>query len=111
MMSSEVASTFPVTGARDRKSFELLLDVFQRVPAQSEMLAGASMKLASTTSGRLVILGEQHLRAVRAEFEGHHNGHRPHRSLDQRSRMARPSFTGALAAGSPRSGETSCSAT
>ena len=33
---------------------------------------------------RLLILGRHHLEAVLAEYVDHYNGHRPHRSLDQR---------------------------
>ena len=33
---------------------------------------------------RLLILGRRHLEVVLAEYVGHYNGHRPHRSLDQR---------------------------
>jgi len=33
---------------------------------------------------RLLILGRRHLEAVLAEYVDHYNGHRPHRSLDQR---------------------------
>ena len=31
----------------------------------------------------ILILGEGHLRTVRAEFARHDNGHRPHQSLQQ----------------------------
>ena len=33
---------------------------------------------------RFLILGRRHLEVVLAEYVGHYNGHRPHRSLDQR---------------------------
>jgi putative transposase len=33
---------------------------------------------------RLLIINERHLRSVLTEYETHYNGHRPHRSLDQR---------------------------
>ena len=33
---------------------------------------------------RLLILGRRHLEIVLAEYVDHYNGHRPHRSLDQR---------------------------
>ena len=33
---------------------------------------------------RLLIVGERQLRSVLADYEAHYNGHRPHRSLDQR---------------------------
>jgi transposase InsO family protein len=33
---------------------------------------------------RFLILGRRHLEAVLAEYVDHYNGHRPHRSLDQR---------------------------
>ena len=34
---------------------------------------------------RMLILGRRHLEAVLAEYLQHHNSHRPHRSLGQRS--------------------------
>jgi putative transposase len=30
---------------------------------------------------RLLIFGQRHLRTIMAEYEGHYNGRRPHRSL------------------------------
>jgi putative transposase len=33
---------------------------------------------------RLLIVGERHLRTVLAEYVGHYNEHRPHRSMGQR---------------------------
>jgi len=35
-------------------------------------------------SDRMLIVGERHLATVLAEYVSHYNGHRPHRSLDQR---------------------------
>ena len=37
---------------------------------------------------RLLILGRRHLEAVLADYVDHYNGHRPHRSLDERSPLA-----------------------
>lgn len=37
----------------------------------------------------LLILGEQHLREVLSEYARHHNGHRPHQGLQQRSPQRR----------------------
>ena len=34
---------------------------------------------------RLLVFGRRHLEAVLTEYLSHYNGHRPHRSLDQRS--------------------------
>jgi len=33
----------------------------------------------------MLILGRRHLEAVLADYLDHYNGHRPHRSIDQRS--------------------------
>src|SRR4051794_31061748 len=33
---------------------------------------------------RMLIVGERHLASVLSEYTAHYNGHRPHRSLDQR---------------------------
>jgi len=38
----------------------------------------------------VLILGEQHLRNVLAEYARHYNGHRPHQSLQQEPRSASP---------------------
>jgi len=38
--------------------------------------------------GRLLIFHERQLRSVLAEYQVHYNGHRPHRSLDQRPPLA-----------------------
>jgi hypothetical protein len=35
--------------------------------------------------GRVLILGERHLRKVLAEYARHYNGHRPHHGLQQES--------------------------
>jgi putative transposase len=42
---------------------------------------------------RRLIFGERQLRAVLAEYEGHYNGHRPNRCLDQRAPLAHPALT------------------
>ena len=33
---------------------------------------------------RLLVFNQRHLTRVLSEYQAHHNGHRPHRSLDQR---------------------------
>jgi hypothetical protein len=38
----------------------------------------------------VLILGEQHLRSVLAEYARHYNGHRPHQGLQQESPLHRP---------------------
>jgi Integrase core domain len=38
----------------------------------------------------VLILGEQHLRRVLAEYAAHYNGHRPHQSLQQESPLCKP---------------------
>ena len=38
----------------------------------------------------MLILGEQHLREVLAEYARHYNGHRPHQGLQQESPMCQP---------------------
>jgi len=42
---------------------------------------------------RMLIVGEHHLAAVLDEYTRHFNGHRPHRSLDQRSPVGTPPET------------------
>jgi putative transposase len=39
----------------------------------------------------VLILGEQHLRNVLAEYARHYNGHRPHQGLQQEPPLRRPS--------------------
>jgi transposase InsO family protein len=39
---------------------------------------------------RLLIVGRRHLEHVVGEYAPHYNTHRPHRSLDQRTRLAKP---------------------
>jgi hypothetical protein len=39
----------------------------------------------------VLILGEQHLRSVLAEYAPHYNGHRPHQSLQQEPPQRQPS--------------------
>jgi transposase InsO family protein len=38
----------------------------------------------------MLILGEQHLREVLAEYARHYNGHRPHQGLQQESPLCQP---------------------
>lgn len=38
----------------------------------------------------MLILGEQHLRRVLAEYAAHYNGHRPHQRLQQESPLREP---------------------
>jgi putative transposase len=38
----------------------------------------------------VLILGEQHLRNVLAEYARHYNGHRPHQSLQQKTPQRQP---------------------
>ena len=46
----------------------------------------ASGDLLGTHSlDRLLVFGRRHLESMLAEYPAHYNGHRPHRSLDQRS--------------------------
>jgi putative transposase len=42
---------------------------------------------------QILIFTERQLRSVLAEYATHYNGHRPHRSLDQRPPLAAPGFT------------------
>ena len=39
---------------------------------------------------RVLILGEQHLRNVLAEYVRHYNGHRPHQGLQQEPPLGKP---------------------
>jgi putative transposase len=41
----------------------------------------------------VLILGEQHLRNVLAEYARHYNGHRPHQSLQQEPPKRQPGIT------------------
>ncbi len=41
----------------------------------------------------VLILGEQHLREVLAEYARHYNGHRPHQGLQQDLRCASPAVS------------------
>jgi putative transposase len=38
----------------------------------------------------VLILGEQHLREVLAEYARHYNGHRPHQGLRQEAQLRQP---------------------
>jgi hypothetical protein len=38
----------------------------------------------------MLILGEQHLREVLAQYARHYNGHRPHQGLQQESPLCQP---------------------
>jgi hypothetical protein len=41
----------------------------------------------------MLILGEQHLREVPAEYARHYNGHRPHQGLRQKPPLRQPCRT------------------
>ncbi|MGI5143991.1 integrase core domain-containing protein [Streptomyces sp. CA-106110] len=53
-----------------------------RMNAIAERWVGSCRREATD---RILITGERHLRLVLDEYASHHNGHRPHRSLGQRS--------------------------
>ena len=40
------------------------------------------LTVRTEVTDRMLIFGERHLRVVRAEYEAHHNGRRPHRSWE-----------------------------
>jgi putative transposase len=42
------------------------------------------LTVRAEVTGRLLIFGERHLRAVLAEYEAHYDGRRPHRSRQLR---------------------------
>jgi putative transposase len=59
-----------------------------KTPIRAPRANAIAERFAGTIRGecldRLLILGRRHLEVVLAEYVDHHNGHRPHRSLDQR---------------------------
>ncbi|MFF1568655.1 integrase core domain-containing protein [Streptomyces sp. NPDC058293] len=57
------------------------------LPGVPRMNAIAERRVGSCrheATNRVLITGERHLRLVVDEYAGHHNQHRPHRSLGQR---------------------------
>ncbi|MGP8000978.1 MAG: integrase core domain-containing protein [Streptosporangiaceae bacterium] len=53
-----------------------------RMNATCERLIGT---LRSGTPGPILILGEEHLQAVLAEYQDHYNRSRPHQGINQRT--------------------------
>jgi putative transposase len=45
------------------------------------MRKGSCSQPRTEVTNRLLIFGQRHLRTIMAEYEGHYNGRRPHRSL------------------------------
>ena len=64
-----------------------------RVNAVAERFVGT---IRRECLDRLLILGRRHLEVVLAEYVGHYNGHRPHRSLDQRCPSTVTETTGSV---------------
>ena len=61
--------------------------VIPTLPAVPRMNSIAERWIGSCrreVTDRILITGERHLRLVVTEYADHHNGHRPHRSLEQR---------------------------
>jgi transposase InsO family protein len=58
-----------------------------RAKAHAERWVGS---LRRECLDRILILGRRQLEQVVRAYISHHNGHRPHRSLDQRPSFAKP---------------------
>ncbi|MFD4652900.1 integrase core domain-containing protein [Streptomyces sp. NPDC058441] len=71
-------AVFTVVGAR----VVPILPGVPRMNAIAERWVGSCRREATD---RILISGERHLRLVVDEYANHHNAHRPHRSLGQRS--------------------------
>ena len=86
---------------RDRKFTAAFDDVFAgngtrviRTPVRSPRANSFAERFVGTLRreclDHVLILGEQHLRNVLAEYARHYNGHRPHQSLQQEPPQRQP---------------------